>query len=188
MQIMVQSVELLLDDPTDRAVRAEWTRLLVADLPSQARHRGESNRPHITLAVAARIADDVEDSLAEAAAGALPLPLRLGGLLVFGGGPFVLARAVVPTTALLQLQQRLARAVVAGAGDARADDAGGDTPPTPPPHQAPGAWTAHVTLGRRFHAEQLAAAVRTLSPLPDLATRAVAVRRWDGDRRLEWLL
>ena len=50
---MVQSVELLLDDRLDQAVREEWARLLDVGLASQARNRSESNRPHITLAVAA---------------------------------------------------------------------------------------------------------------------------------------
>mgnify|MGYP000157915916 CR=1 FL=1 len=48
---MVQSAELLLDSGLDTAVRREWAALSDAGLPSQNRHRGESNRPHITVSV-----------------------------------------------------------------------------------------------------------------------------------------
>ncbi len=81
---MLQSVEALLDPVLDASVREEWARLLEAGLPSQARHTGASNAPHVTLAVAERIGADADARLP----GALPADLptvRLGGLLVLPG-------------------------------------------------------------------------------------------------------
>ncbi|HWR84969.1 MAG TPA: 2'-5' RNA ligase family protein, partial [Rhodoglobus sp.] len=119
---MIRSLELVLDESTDAAVRADWNALQAAGLPSLAAHAGESNRPHVTL-----VASD------EAFAGidldvVLPLPLRLGGLVVFGAGRprgMVLCRAVVPSAALLELHAH----VVSAAGGA------------PRPTSLPGAWT-----------------------------------------------
>ena len=167
---MVQSVELLLDSAADAAVRAEWEHLLDADLPSQARHRGASNRPHVTLAVAAALTRQ-QDAAIAGAMGTLPMPVTLGGLLIFGSRSLVLARAVVPSADLLAGQARIG---------ALAD------PSAEFSHQRPGRWTPHVTLARRVRPDQLAAAIQALDPLPDLETAAGAVRRGDGDRNIEW--
>jgi 2'-5' RNA ligase len=172
---MVQSVELLLTPDAEVAVTAQWSVLADAALPSQARHTGATNRPHVTLAVARVLDDDQESAVTAAVAGALPFPLRVGGLLVFGPGPFILCRLVVPSAALVGLQQR----IVAAIGPAGADPFG---------HQAPGAWTPHVTLARRLTADQLALAVQLLSPLPDLPAAAGQVRRWDGEEKVAWTI
>ncbi len=60
---MVQSVELLFDEATDVAVRAEWQRLWDAGMPSRTRVRAESNRPHITLFVARHIPTEIDELL-----------------------------------------------------------------------------------------------------------------------------
>ncbi|RYJ07055.1 MAG: 2'-5' RNA ligase family protein, partial [Actinomycetales bacterium] len=87
---MVQSVELVLDPDLDAAVRGEWALLLDADLPSQARHTGESNAPHVTLGVADTVDDAAEAALRSVRYG-VGGPVRLGGLLVFTGRTFVLS-------------------------------------------------------------------------------------------------
>lgn len=122
---MVQSAELLLDDTSADAVRAEWRLLSEEGLPSQADHRGPTNAPHVTVGVA----DEVDDA-AEKALESVPLPgeLRLGGLLVFTSPRrVVLARSVVVTPALL--------ATHAAVADAWAHC------PGQPDHLAPGRWT-----------------------------------------------
>lgn len=172
---MVQSVELVLDDGSDAAVRAQWHRLADAGLPSQARHTGASNRPHVTLAACPALPDGLDSALARAV-GPLPLPLVLGGLLCFPGRRCVLARLVVPSGQLLGAQAGV-RSVLHGAG---AEPAAGD-------HFGEGRWTPHVTLARGLTPEQLAAAVALLAATsPDLPGGAVAVRRWDGDARRTW--
>jgi 2'-5' RNA ligase len=169
---MVQSVELLLDADSDAVVCAEWSTLVEGGLPSQARHTGATNRPHVTLAVARALDAVQESAIGAAVSGSLPLPLRLGGLLVFGPGPFILCRLVVPSAALLALQRQVVSAL--GTGSAAF------------PHQQPGAWTAHVTLARKLAPDQLADAVQLLSPAPDVPAAGTAVRRWDGERKLAW--
>lgn len=169
---MVQSVELLLDPAAERSVRDDWLQLVEAGLPSQARHTGPTNRPHITLAVARALDADQESAVTTAVSGALPLTIRLGALLVFGPGPFILCRLVVPGTELLALQQRVLDAI-------------GPTSSVIP-HQEPGAWTAHVTLARRLAPDQLASAVQLLAPMTDISAAACTVRRWDGERKLAW--
>ncbi|WP_032379510.1 2'-5' RNA ligase family protein [Rhodococcoides fascians] len=165
---MVQSAELLLDSGLDATVRREWAALSDAGLPSQNRHRGESNRPHITVAVAASMPVAVDDG---AAVRFDPFDVRLGGLVVFGGRAITLARLVVPTSELLDLHARMHAAV----GEDSLD------------HLDPGRWTPHVTLARRLTSEEAGTAVRLLSTsIEDLVGSAVALRRWDGEAKREW--
>ncbi len=163
-------MELVLDDAADRAVRASWSSLLRARLPSQGRHTGASNRPHVTLALTRSATEPVRDRLAAIAAD-LPVELTVGALLVFGSRRFILARLVVPNAALLALQQR-----VLAASDEPEDRHG---------TFRVGDWTPHITLGRRFTAAQLAAAADTLGRLPAVHGQAERLRLWDIDAHTE---
>jgi hypothetical protein len=173
---MTQSVELLLDDVSDAAVRAEWRLLDEAGLPSQAQHRGPTNRPHLTLAAAPVVAPDAEVALARLCSRALPLGARLGGLTLLGRDPVVLVRIVVPTRELLDLQARVAGVL--------------DLPESS--LLSPGRWTAHLTLARRLPLEQLPQAVRALGSTDEArvegAVRFDGARRWDGLGRRAWSL
>jgi len=169
----MQSVEVVLDDDTDARIRAQWNRLAAAGLPSQAGHTGASNRPHITLALTEAITDGTASRLAEAVA-ALPLPVTVGGLLVFGARRFVLARLAVPSAELLALQGRVTAAL----------DGGLD------PHGtfAAGRWTPHVTLARRLSADQVGSALAVLGDVPAIDGRLVRARRWDvAVKRESWV-
>lgn len=170
---MVQSVELLLDDATDKAVREQWRALAAAGLPSQGRHSGASGRPHVTLAVADAMPDELDGPLA-AAASVLPLPARVGALVCFGHHRRVLARLIVPTRELLDLHAAVA-AVVHGC-------------PGPGRLLEPGRWTAHVTMARNLRDDQLPTALAALDRFGELDGRAVSVRRWDGMGHAERLL
>ena len=165
---MVQTAELLLDAATEQAVVAQWCALAEADLPSQARHPGATNRPHVSLAVAGAMPDDLDDPLREAA-GDLPLPVRVGPLVVLGGRRHVLARLLLATPALLALHARTA-GVVRGCPDL------GEL-------LAPGAWTPHVTLARGMTGAQVAEALGVLGPSATTEASVTGVRRFDGDAR-----
>ncbi|MFC7448974.1 2'-5' RNA ligase family protein [Rhodococcus daqingensis] len=167
---MVQSVELLLDDALDDAIRREWEQLSVAGLPCVNAHRADAIRPHITLAVAQHLDPEVELELQEGLV-APDLHLSLGGLVVFGGRRMVLAHLVVPTSGLLSLQRTVFRLMHTSAGI--------------PGHTRPGDWTPHITLARRMVPEQIGEAMRALSP-SQRAGRAAGIRRWDGDAKREW--
>lgn len=164
----VHSVELLVDDATDRAVRGQWAALLDAGLPSQGRHTGASNRPHVTLGLAAALDDP--SRVIEAVA-ALPIEATLGGFVIFGRSRFVLARLVVPSPALLRLQA----AVFAALAD----------PVDPHGSFAEGGWTGHVTLAKRLSSGQVASALDALHGAHDLHGALVRARSWDIDARLE---
>lgn len=169
---MVQSVELLFDNEVDRAIRAEWRRLSIAGLPSQNRVRAESNRPHITLAVASAIPPGIEGELRSRVTGE-PLPVRLGGVVVFGGRQMTMSRLVVPTADLLALQREVYELVA--------------NCPGIPLHIRPGEWTPHVTLARRVPAADLGSAVVvTHAANHDLEGTTAGIRRWDGDAKREW--
>lgn len=173
---MVQSLELVLDSATDDAVRAQWRALSGAGLPSLADHTGDSNRPHVTLSVAATVTAAVEDATPTALTG-LPLPVLVGPLVVLGGRRLVLARLVVPTPRLLALHARAA-AVWADAVDVA-------------PTAETGRWVPHVTLATGLDAVQLAQAVEVLRGVRgtdgrSMAATAVGVRRWDGEARRTW--
>lgn len=163
----VTSLELVLDDAADAAVRAEWDALARAELPSQAQHTGASNRPHVTMLVRPTLARIDVSVLADA----LPLPVTLGAPVLFGiGRTRVIARSVIPTASLLQLHERLH--ALAGAGDDAA-------------HTRPGEWTAHVTLARRVPLDRVGEALGVLADagIGDLAATAVGLRRWDAATR-----
>lgn len=173
---MVQTVELVLDEASEELVRAQWQALAAAALPSQARHTGATNRPHVTLAVAEELPAELEPALRQAVA-ALPLPVRLGALVCFGGRRRVLARLVVADRALLDLHAAVAE-VVAGC-------------PGPSPLTEPGRWTPHVTLARGLLPEQVGAALAVTTPpgCPgEVDGTAERCRRYDGRARVDWLL
>ncbi len=163
----IVSLEIVLDAESDAAIRAEWDALLAAGLPSQARHTGESNRPHITLLVRSRLAA-LDGALF---ADGLPLRMTLGAPVLFGAGRSrVIARSVVPAAALLSLHALVHE--VAGEGD--------DVD-----HTRPGAWTPHVTLARRVPLDRVGEALDVLAgeaPL-ERAVRAIGIRRWETATR-----
>lgn len=176
---VTQSVELLLDDEQDAAVRRQWA-ALAAELPSQARHTGETNRPHITLAVATAVPAYLETALKAALTGRLPIPVRLGGVLCFaergprGAGRQVLTRAVVPNEQLLDLHATCADLF--------------EGLPGASPQLLPGAWSPHVTLAHHLSNAQLSAAFAVLGEATETTGTAVQARRWDSDQRTAWLV
>lgn len=169
----MQSIELLVDDALAAEVRAEWDVLARAGLPSQARHTGATNAPHVTLGVSADPLDDATEARLAGLDYGVGSPLTLGGLLVFPRRTAVLARLVVPTEHLLAVQRSVHDALPAV--------------PDRPAHTAPGTWTPHVTLARRLDADQLAAALHALAGRPRELTGTVSsARRWDGDAKVTW--
>jgi 2'-5' RNA ligase len=171
---VTQSVELLLDDALEEAVRAQWQALADAGLPSQARHTGPTNRPHVTLAIAAEVDAVAEAGLVDVA-GRLPIRIRLGGLVCFasrGGGRQVIARLAVPNHDLLAVQASVAAVF--------------DGLPGTGHHLRPGAWTAHVTLARNLPTERLGDAALALGEFGGQTGDAVALRRWDSIAGRAW--
>ncbi|GAA0957897.1 2'-5' RNA ligase family protein [Frigoribacterium faeni] len=168
----MHSIELLLDDASDAAVRDDWRLLAEAGLPSLAGHTGATNAPHLTLSAAARFDDRADPRLLDVFS-RLPVSVEWGGFVVFGRGPrgLVLARGVVATSALLDLH-RTVHESVGGAG--------------PVEHSAPGRWTPHVTLASRLSPEQLGRALEVLSEseVDGATARLTSARRWDGDARV----
>lgn len=176
----VHSIELLLDETTDRAVRDSWQVLADAGLPSLAHHSGATNAPHVSVSVAAGF-DDRADPRLRRIASALPLPVAFAGLIVFGRPPrgLVLARALVPTADLLDLHRDVHESVGGAA---------------PVDHAAPGRWMPHLTLASRLSPDQLALAVEVLSEAEEAeeatdagrvsTSRLVSMRRWDSDAKV----
>jgi 2'-5' RNA ligase len=123
----MRTVELLVNDELDSAVRTVWRRLAAAGMPSLADHPHPTNRPHVTLA-----AGDGLPDLAPALA-ALPLSVTLHGLVLFEGRTAMLAWRVVADSNLRRLQERVWREL---AGRPRN------------PLHAPDRWVPHVSLAR----------------------------------------
>jgi 2'-5' RNA ligase len=166
---MVHSVELLFDADTDARLRQIWADLDAADLPGRA----PPGRPHVTLAVAERIAPDV-DELLRPIVRQLPLRCSVGAPLVFGQSNAVLARLIVPTTELLALHAEVHRVC------------GPHLLPGPLPHSLPGHWTAHVTLARRIEGAHLEPLLRVAGRPVEIHGALTALRRWDGKERVEY--
>ncbi len=168
---MVHSIELIFDRDTESAIRRIWDDLAAAGIPSQA----PASRPHVTLAVAERIAADV-DKLLSAVSRRLPLDATIGAPVLFGRANVVFARLVVPTGELLALHaevHRLCRQHLE---------------PGPMANSLPGHWTAHVTLARRVGAAQLGRALRIAGRPSQIDGRFAGLRRWDGNKRAEYLI
>lgn len=142
----MRTVELLGDAGLDRAVREAWRRLGQAGLPSLARHRHPTNRPHLTLASADQLPPGAAAAIADAL-GVLPVAVRLDGLHFFGGRAGVLAWAVDGGDALRELHAQVWAAL---------DGAGRH------PQHEPGAWTPHVSLARRLPPDQALLAARVV--------------------------
>jgi hypothetical protein len=170
---VVQSVELLLDEESDRAIRAQWDLLGDAGLPTARRSDPSPHHaPHITLWAGDSLHPEAEEALPGLFTD-LDLALRLGALMIFGPhrGNCILVRQVLATARLLDLQQRVAQV-------SEADPSG---------QFRPGHWSPHVTLARRLPADRLGVAAevlaRTSGEMPATVRRA---RRWDGNRRTAW--
>ncbi|GGX23468.1 2'-5' RNA ligase family protein [Streptomyces chryseus] len=134
----MHSVELLPDAVTERAVRDVWRHLADRGLPSQAEHRHPTNRPHLTLATADHLTPETRARLLHVLAGALPVSLRLDGLVRFSGRVRVLAWAVRPDDALLRLHETVWRTLRDVPDSGRTN-----------PLLDPARWVPHITLGRR---------------------------------------
>ena len=168
---MVHSIELIFDHDTEAVIRRIWADLADAGIPSQA----PASRPHVTLAVAERIAVDV-DELLRPVSKQLPLVASIGAPVLFGRANVVFARLVVPTTELLALHAEVHRLCLP------------HVVPAPMPNSLPGQWTAHVTLARRVGGGQLGRALRIAGRPSQIDGRFAGLRRWDGNKRAEHLI
>jgi 2'-5' RNA ligase len=172
---VVQSVELLLDPASEGRVRYQWQALHGASLPSEYRAGAGSHRPHITLLAVDALHETAEAALPDLVAG-LDLSLELGSLMIFGPrrGRVILVRQVTPSIDLLRLQARVAE-ICGAATDGQF---------------GLGRWSPHVTLARRLPTDQVGRALDVLDGGADrpLRARITRCRRWDGTRRVAWLL
>ncbi|WP_374970844.1 2'-5' RNA ligase family protein [Terrabacter sp. BE26] len=168
----LHSVEGLLDSAADAEVRREWAVLAEAQLPSQAGHAGPTNAPHITLSAAGLVPDAVETALCRALSGLVPVPVRLGPLVVMGTRRHVLARLVVPSAALLALHRTVAQAMT------------GATDVSELVHVD--RWTPHVTLAHGLTAAQVGDALAVLGSLRGVDAAIETLRRWDPVARRTW--
>jgi 2'-5' RNA ligase len=170
---MAHSIELLLDERADTAVRQMWRALADTGLPSPHRVPSDTRRPHITLVAAERIAPDI-DRMLSGLAEDFPLPVVLGAPLVFGGDRLTLARLGVASAALLALHDEVYDLCLPFASNVFAHT---------------GRWTPHVTLGRRLTAPQVGEALAAVDGIAaDIRARVVGLRRWDGDAKVERVL
>ncbi|MEU4625836.1 2'-5' RNA ligase family protein [Actinoplanes sp. NPDC023801] len=146
----VLTVELLLDDDLEAAVRDLWESLHAAGLRSLATHRHPTNRPHVTLVAAASLAGLPELDL--------PVPIALGPVRLLGRA---LVRPI-ESPRLRALHERVWRAV----GSVN-------------PLHAPAAWVPHVSLALNLPDAQRADALALLAGLPPRTGHGVAARSYD---------
>lgn len=169
---MVHSVELLFDADTEAALRQVWQDLADAGVRSLASHTSPTNRPHVTLTVAERLDDTVDDAL-HPLLERLPLPCVIGAPMLFGSArALTLVRLLVPSTELLDLHAETDRVARRHMTDG------------PLPHAEPGHWTPHVTLARRMPPEALGTAMGLRRVTRDIHGAAVALRHWDGNAKV----
>ncbi|MGA5699586.1 2'-5' RNA ligase family protein [Peterkaempfera bronchialis] len=168
----MRTVELTCDPAFDEAVRAVWDRLAEAGLPGLSLNTHPTHRPHLTLAAAGSFPPGAQERIdALLAAPALPLQVRLSGLLSFSARSRrrVLSWGVVPTAELLALHGAVWREL------ADAEE--------PHPFYLPGRWMPHLGLTRRMEPDQLITALEVLGRLPDLPGVLDAGRSYDTETR-----
>ena len=166
---MTYSLELLPDLASDRWLRAQWAALEAAGLDALSRHRSPSNRPHLTAVTVAHLPDGAVPRLTALLDTALPLEVRLGPPLVLGVSRHVLARSLLPDTALLALHARAAR-VLGVAADSRS---------------APGHWVPHLSLARRMTHADVGKALPVLADDEGATVTLTGARLWDSQARRE---
>ncbi|MEV6978732.1 2'-5' RNA ligase family protein [Kitasatospora sp. NPDC093806] len=164
----MQTVELLCDAPFDGAVRTVWQHLADGGVDSLAHSTHPGHRPHLTLAACARMPAGAADRIDELLREALPLPVRLTGLLSFAARSRrrVLSWSVVPTADLVLLHQRIWHAL--------------DGAEEPDQHYVPGRWSPHLALTRRLTPESLTLAHTLLGRHPDLTGTFTTARTFDS--------
>ena len=159
------ALEAVLDPESDSAVRACWSALEEAGLPSQAQHRGETNAPHVTL-VSAPVIGVAHVAVARAlVAPKLPVEMAIAGWVLFGEGRhYTLALLGSVPASLVSVVEVLAGAV----GDPRT-----------------GAWVPHVTVARRIGAGQFERAMEVLdgAGLRPEGLVLAGLRHWDPGTR-----
>jgi len=166
---MVHSIELLFDHETEATIRRIWDDLASADIPSQA----PAGRPHVTLAVADRIAEEV-DTLLRPLTNQLPLTCAVGASLLLGRTNAILARLIVPTAGMLGFHAEVHHVC------------GEHLEPEAAPNSLPGHWTPHVTLARRVEGRALTPALRIAGRPPLIEGTFSGLRRWNGDKKAEY--
>jgi hypothetical protein len=168
---MVHSVELLFDPDTESAIRSVWQRLSDSGLRSPA----QTSRPHATMVVADQIAPEV-DGLLSALSDRFPFRAVVGAPMVFGRSPLILVRLLVPSVELLSVHAEASRICQPHAV------------PGPAPNSLAGHWSPHVTFARRMDPSQLAGVMSIRRMSRDIKGSIVGIRRWDGDKRIEYLI
>ncbi|MEV7216547.1 2'-5' RNA ligase family protein [Kitasatospora cineracea] len=168
----MRTIELTCDPVFDRAVRTVWRQLADGGVDSLADNPHPAHRPHLTLAACGAVAPERLAEIGELLDGALPLEVRLSGLLSFSARSRrrVLAWGVVPGPALIDLHREVWRLLA---------DA-----PEPNPLYLPGRWMPHLGLTRRVEPAGLDLAHRLLGRHPDLVGVFDGARTFDSERQL----
>ncbi|GAA2783080.1 2'-5' RNA ligase family protein [Kitasatospora paracochleata] len=173
----MQTIELTCGPALDAAVRAVWRQLADGGVDSLADNPHPGHRPHLTLAVCGAIDADALARIGALLAEALPLPVRLSGLLSFSARSRrrVLAWGVVPSPDLIDLHRAVWRELAAV--------------PEPNEHYLPGRWLPHLGLTRRVEPTGLARAHEVLGRHPDVTGDFAAARSFDAaDQSTAWLV
>jgi len=162
----MHALELLPDDAGCEQVRRDWQALRDAGLPSQLDHRGATNSPHVTLAAAPAIGEDLARAAAGLLAGHLPATVRTSGLALLGDRRVTLVR-------LLTVPDAMTRAVL---------DLRGTVPSV-----AHLGWLPHITLARRLEPDDVARALAVVARA-DTSLSLVSLRHWDPDAEIVTIL
>lgn len=159
---MAQALEFLFDDDADRAVRALWSRLEAAGIPSLATRPHGRHRPHVTFAIANSIPTATRDALrADLARLAVPR-LWLSTLAAFSSVDQVLMLAAVVDTELLAVHSAVHDVL---AGRVRAPSA----------YYLPGSWVPHCTLGQGLAPAEVSAGFAALHPIDPIRATVTEV-------------
>ena len=94
--------------------------------------------------------------------------------MLFGRSKLILTRLVVPSVELLVVHAEVHRLCLPHLA------------PGPMANALTGQWTAHITLARRVMPVQLGRALRIAGRPSEIAGSVVGLRRWDGNKKLEY--
>lgn len=170
---MALAVCLLLDAATDRALRALWTRLEDAGVPTLLSHTHRNHVPHLSYAVLRSYDVDAVLGAVAALPDAGPVVLHADALGLFRRGRASLVPSV--TSGLAGRQERVVAAAVGTGADLHRN-------------YRPGVWVPHVSLATRARLGDLpavAALAYTVLPMRLPVSRAALV---DSSTGRQWPL
>lgn len=162
----MQSIEFTLDAAGEEWVRRDWHFLADAGISSHAKHTRKGVLPHMSATVGHDIPPPVQQLALEVLPQLLPLNVGVGGILLFGDGPYVLARPIQAPPRLLTVMGEFLRQAHQLYEPIRTE------------------WVPHITLARKIRPAALPTLRHVVQPAREITLTFTGFRYCNPDSDL----